>query len=89
MESKSILPYLTNNYMQLELIAVIGKDAFLKRVNDNSYVVCCNIDIDHQNLTCTWGFAYGYFQEYDDAYECFMEKVVNRFAEYQKNLAGV
>ena len=79
---------LTNNRMQLELIAVIGKDAFLKRVNDSSYVVCNNIEI-HNDFTCTWGFAYGYFEEYDDAYECFMEKVVKRFAEYQENLAGV
>ena len=79
---------LTNNHMQLELIAVIGKDAFLKRVNDNSYVVCCNMDI-HSDFTCTWGFAYGYFEKYDDAYKCFMDKVVIRFSEYQGNLAGV
>jgi hypothetical protein len=76
---------LTNNFMQLEIIAVIGNDAFLKRLNDNSFVVCRNLQVN-EDLTCSWGYALGYFEHYNDAYACFMEKVVNRFAEYGKAL---
>lgn len=79
---------LTNNYMQLEVIAIIGEDAFLKRLNDSSFVVCRGLDIN-EDLTCTWAFALGYFTKYDDAYACFMDKVVGRFAEYQEDLVEV
>ena len=79
---------LTNNYMQLEVIAVIGGDAFLKRLNDSSFVVCRNIQIN-EDLTCSWGYVLGYFENYDDAYQCFIDKVVNEFTEYQQNLTRV
>ena len=79
---------LTNNYMQLEVIALIGEDALLKRLNDNSFVVCRGIEIN-EDLTCQWGYALGYFEHYDDAYLCFMDKVVSRFAEYKGNLVEV
>ena len=79
---------LTNNYMQLEIIAVIGNDALLKRLNDSSFVVCRGLEI-HNDFTCTWGYALGYFEHFNDAYQCFMEKVVSEFSEYQEDLAGV
>lgn len=79
---------LTNNGMQLEIIAVIGNDAFLKRLNDNSFVVCRNLTI-HADFTCTWGYALGYFEHYNSAYKCFMEKVVSEFSEYEKDLVEV
>ena len=79
---------LTNNYMQLEVIAIIGNDALLKRLNDSSFVVCRNIEI-YADLTCSWGYALGYFEHYNDAYACFVEKVVNEFTEYGKDLVEV
>ena len=79
---------LTNNFMQLEIIAVIGNDAFLKRINDNSFVVCRNLTI-HSDFTCSWGYALGYFENYNDAYACFMDNVVKEFSEYQKDLVEV
>ena len=72
---------LTNNYMQLNIIALIGDTALLARLNDNSFVVVNGLDIK-EDLTCTWAFAYGYFTSYDKAYACFYNKVLKDFTEY-------
>ena len=74
---------LVNNYMELELIATIGDNALLKRLNDSSYVVCNGINI-HNDFTCDWAFAYGYYESYDSAYKCFIDKVVKPFMEYDQ-----
>lgn len=74
---------LTNNGMNLELLAVIGKDALLKRLNDNSFIVCRFLRI-HNDFTCDWGYALGYFSKYDDAFNCFNEKVITPFKEYEE-----
>jgi hypothetical protein len=76
---------LSNGGMDLELLAIIGKDVFLKRLNDNSYIVAKGINI-HNDFTCEWDFALGYFFNYDDAFQCFNEKIVSRFSEYAENL---
>jgi hypothetical protein len=72
---------LTNGSMQLELIAVIGDNAFLKR-QDSCFIVVNGIDI-HNDFTCEWNFAYGYVWSYDKAYQLFIDKVVKPFMEYE------
>ena len=72
---------LNNGSMELELIALIGKDALLKRLNDNSFVVVRGLNI-HNDFTCEWDFALGYFERYDNAFQCFNEKVVKEFSMY-------
>lgn len=72
---------LNNGSMQLNLIACIGDNAFLKRLNDNSFIVVNGLNI-HNDFTCEWNFAYGYFDDYDYAYRCFNRKVIQPFLEY-------
>lgn len=74
---------LSNGHMNLELIATIGDNAFLKRTNDSSFVVANGLHI-HNDFTCDWDFAYGYFEKYNDAYNCFCEKVLKPALEYQE-----
>ena len=72
---------LTNNYMKLNIIALVGDNALLARLNDNSFVVANGLKIN-EDLTCTWAFAYGYYESYDRAFACFNEKVLKDFQEY-------
>lgn len=74
---------LKNNVMELELIAIIGNNALLKRLNDNSYIVCNGLNI-HNDFTCDWNFSYGYFENYNQAYNCFIDKIVKPFMEYRE-----
>lgn len=76
---------LTNNKMNLEVIVIMGNDALLKRLNDSSFIVCRNIVI-HNDFTCEWGHAIGYFESYDKAYQCFIEDVVRPFEDYMYTL---
>lgn len=71
---------LTNNHMDLTLIANIEGNALLKRNNDNSYVVVNGLDVKENN-TCTWAFAYAYVQEFTNAVEVFEEKVFIPFKQ--------
>lgn len=72
---------LTNNYMKLNIIALVGDTALLARLNDNSFVVVNGLEVK-EDLSCTWAFAYGYFEDYDRAFKCFHEKALGEFAEY-------
>ena len=72
---------LTNGGMQLNIIALIGSKALLKRLNDNSFIVVNGLHI-HNDFTCEWNFAYGYVESYDVAYKLFNDKVVNEWLEY-------
>lgn len=71
---------LTNNGMNLTVIAQIENNALLKRNNDHSYVVVNGLDVKEDN-TCKWAFAYGYVQEFTDAVEIFEEKVFVPFKQ--------
>lgn len=73
---------LSNNSMQLKILATVGNNALLCRLNDNSYVVVNGLHV-HNDFTCEWDFAYGYVSTYDSAYKLFMDKVVKPFAEYE------
>ena len=73
----------TNGNMNIEVIALIGKNAFLKRLNDSSFIVVNGLNIKENN-NCDWDFAYGYFERYDDAYECFNNKVIKEFQKYKE-----
>ena len=53
----------------------------LKRLNDSSFIVVRGLQI-HNDFTCEWDFALGYFNDYDSAGECFNDKVVKDFQEY-------
>ena len=72
---------LNNGGMNLNIIAVIGNDALLQRLNDSSYIVVSGLHI-HNDFSCEWDYAYGYFDTYDQAGECFNDKVVKTFQEY-------
>lgn len=72
---------LSNGGMQLNIIAVIGDKALLKRLNDNSFIVVSGLNI-HNDFTCEWDFAYGYIDNYDKAYKLFNDKVVNDWLKY-------
>ena len=72
---------LVNGGMRLNIVAMIGDKALLKRLNDNSFVVVNGLHI-HNDFTCDWNFAYGYVSSYDDAYRLFNDKVVNEWLEY-------
>ena len=72
---------LVNGGMRLNIVAMIGDNALLKRLNDNSFVVVNGLHI-HNDFTCDWNFAYGYVNRYDDAYRLFNDKVVNEWLEY-------
>lgn len=76
---------LTNNSMNLELIALIGDNALLKRLNDTSFVVVNGLNI-HNDFTCEWNFAYGYFEKYTVALQCFNEKVLKVLTEDVKEV---
>ena len=76
---------LTNNYMKLNLLALVGDKALLARLNDNSFVVANGLEI-REDFSCTWAFAYGYFTSYDKAYACFYNKVLKDFTEYVEEL---
>lgn len=71
----------TNNHMQLKIISTVGDRALLARTNDNSFIVVAGLNIK-EDFTCDWAFAYGYFESYDHAYTCYMEKVIKEFSEY-------
>ena len=70
-----------NNFMQIKIISTVGDKALLARTNDNSFIVVSGLDIK-EDFTCDWAFAYGYFESYDHAYRCYMEKVIKEFSEY-------
>ena len=72
---------LTNNYMKLNLLALVGDKALLARLNDSSFVVANGLEI-REDFSCTWAFAYGYYESYDRALACFNEKVLKPFQEY-------
>lgn len=72
---------LVNGGMRLNIVAMIGDNALLKRLNDNSFVVVNGLHI-HNDFTCDWNFAYGYVSSYDDAYRLFNDKVVNEWLQY-------
>ena len=72
---------LTNGGMQLNIIALIGNKALLKRLNDNSFIVVNGLHI-HNDFTCEWDFAYGYVESYDVAYKIFNNKVISERLEY-------
>lgn len=84
---------LTNGGMRLNIIALIGNKALLKRLNDNSFIVVSGLQI-HNDFTCEWDFAYGYVESYDVAYKIFNNKVVSEWLEYssdewEENFEGV
>lgn len=72
---------LVNGSMRLNIVAMIGNKALLKRLNDNSFVVVNGLHI-HNDFTCDWNFAYGYIDSYDKAYKLFNDKVVNDWLQY-------
>lgn len=72
---------LVNGGMRLNIVAMIGDKALLKRLNDNSFIVVNGLHI-HNDFTCDWDFAYGYVNRYDDAYKLFNDKVVNDWLQY-------
>ena len=74
---------LSNGGMQLNIIGVIGDNALLQRLNDNSFIVVNGLNI-HDDFTCEWNFAYGYVNDYDVAYQLFIDKVVKPFMEYDE-----
>jgi len=74
---------LNNGGMRLNIIGLIGDNALLQRLNDNSFIVVNGLNI-HDDFTCEWNFAYGYVNSYDVAYKLFLEKVVNPFLEYDE-----
>jgi len=74
---------LNNGGMNLNIIAVIGNNALLQRLNDNSFIVVNGLNI-HNDFSCEWDFAYGYLSDYDKAYQLFIDKVVNPFMEYNE-----
>lgn len=74
---------LSNGGMQLNIIAVIGNKALLKRLNDDSFIVVDGLQI-HNDFTCEWDFARDYCEDYDTAYLLFIDKVVKPFMEYQE-----
>ena len=74
---------LSNGGMQLNIIGVIGDNALLQRLNDNSFIVVNGLNI-HNDFTCEWNFAYGYLSDYDKAYQLFIDKVVKPFLEYDE-----
>lgn len=71
---------LTNNGMNLTVIAQIENNALLRRNNDHSYVVVNGLDVKEDN-TCDWAFAYDYTWELTDAIEVFEEKVFVPFKQ--------
>ena len=71
---------LSNGSMELELIALIGRDAFLKR-SDCTFVVVRGLNV-HNDFTCEWDYALGYFEDYNSAFKCFNEKVIEGFSKY-------
>lgn len=74
---------LSNGGMQLNIIGLIGDNALLQRLNDNSFIVVNGLNI-HNDFTCEWNFAYGYVNSYDVAYQLFIDKVVKPFLEYDE-----
>jgi len=72
---------LTNGGMRLNIVALIGDKALLKRLNDDSFIVVNGLNI-HNDFTCEWDFAYGYVNSYDVAYKLFNDKVTNDWLEY-------
>ena len=73
-----------NGYMGIKVIATVGSNALLTRINDNSFIVVNLLRVDTVNNKCDWGFAYGYYESYDKAYEKFIETIVNPFLEYKE-----
>ena len=71
-----------NNSMRVKVIASIGNNALLSRLNDSSFIVVNGLNVKY-DLTCDWNFSYGYFEGYDKAYQCFVEKIVKPFIEYE------
>lgn len=78
---------LTNNYMKLNVIALIGDVALLERLNDSSFVVANGLNIK-EDMSCSWAFAYGYYDSYDRAFKCFHDKALRVFADYME-VAGL
>ena len=72
---------LVNGGMRLNIVAMIGDNALLKRLNDNSFIVVNGLHI-HNDFTCEWDFAYGYVESYDVAYKIFNNKVISEWLEY-------
>lgn len=72
---------LSNGRMNLNIIATIGDNALLKRLNDNSFIVVRGLKI-HNDFTCEWDYALGYFNSYDKAGECFNDKIIKEWQEY-------
>ena len=75
---------LTNGVMRLNIIALLGNKALLKRLNDNSFIVVSGLHI-HNDFTCEWDFAYGYVESYDVAYKTFNNKVISEWLEYSSD----
>ena len=76
---------ISNGHMNLEILALIGDNALLHRLNDDSFVVANGLNI-HSDFTCEWNFAYGYFQQYKNAYKCFNEKVLQPFLQCESSV---
>ena len=73
---------LNNGRMNLNIIALIGDNALLKRLNDNSFIVVRGLKI-HNDFTCEWDYALGYFNNYDYAFSLFNRKIVKEFSAYE------
>lgn len=74
---------LVNGGMNLEIIALIGNNALLHRLNDGSMIVVNGLNI-HDDFSCEWNFAYGYFNRYDEAFLCFNDKILKPYQEYEE-----
>ena len=61
--------------MAIKILATFKNVALVERVNMHDYVVVNNLTTSN-DLTCSWAFAYGYFEEYKQALTCFKEKAV-------------
>lgn len=66
---------LKNGFMGIKILATFEKVALVERVNMHDYVVVNNLTTSN-DLTCSWAFAYGYFEDYKQALACFKEKTV-------------
>lgn len=69
---------LKNNFMELELIALIGDKALFKRLNDSSYIIANHISI-HDDFTCDWGSGQYYDDDFSKAHRAFVNDVVKPF----------
>ena len=74
---------LVNGQMNIRIIACIGDNAFLKRLNDSSFIVVNGLNI-HNDFTCEWNFAYIYTESYNQAYTCFTDKILKPAMEYRE-----